>query len=605
MTTTPPKRRLTIVKPAKRWLAPALWVLGGTTASANSLTVNSLADTALAGDGQCTLREAIHNANADIDASRGDCNTGAGADTITFGLSGVISLGSTLNINAVDGLSLDGANQKVTLNGNHTVRVLQVNEAATLNLNNLTIINGYADASGFGGTLGGGGAIHNQYGVVNIANSTLAGNTSAGSGGAIVNTSNDALANPGGRLTIVNSTFVGNSAFTGGAIANVGTASVSVLNSTLVANSAVTPLCTANFCATIISQGGGIANASLGAIRIDNSIAAGNTNIIKSPSGDLIAASDLDGYGFSGTYNLIGSPNGMLGGLQDGIDGNRMGYDVNAVVSSTLADNGGVTQTLALLAASPALDSANPGNCPGADQRGIIRPQGSGCDIGAFETQIAPNADLAVSGQFTPNPLMVRDQFNALLSVVNNGPDQASDVTLTDTLPAGAANVTATSGQGKCGPFTAGKVICNLGVLPAGSAINITLKGVIANPGVLSNVANVGGTQLDKQIANNTARQTVNAVPLSCQGLTPTIVGTPGNDTLRGTGKRDVIQALSGNDTIYGADGDDVLCGGEGNDSLKGEKGNDKLDGGAYVDSCDGAAGTDSATNCEAVTGVP
>jgi hypothetical protein len=52
-----------------------------------------------------------------------------------------------------------------------------------------------------------------------------------------------------------------------------------------------------------------------------------------------------------------------------------------------LADNGGPTQTHALLPGSPAIDAALLANCPPTDQRGVIRPQGTGCDIGAFELE--------------------------------------------------------------------------------------------------------------------------------------------------------------------------------------------------------------------------
>jgi hypothetical protein len=48
-----------------------------------------------------------------------------------------------------------------------------------------------------------------------------------------------------------------------------------------------------------------------------------------------------------------------------------------------LADNGGPTDTVALLPGSPALDAAS--DCPSTDQRGTSRPQGPACDIGAFE----------------------------------------------------------------------------------------------------------------------------------------------------------------------------------------------------------------------------
>jgi hypothetical protein len=51
----------------------------------------------------------------------------------------------------------------------------------------------------------------------------------------------------------------------------------------------------------------------------------------------------------------------------------------------TLGNYGGSTQTIPLLAGSSALDAGNDDVCPDTDQRGVTRPQGSHCDIGAFE----------------------------------------------------------------------------------------------------------------------------------------------------------------------------------------------------------------------------
>jgi len=52
---------------------------------------------------------------------------------------------------------------------------------------------------------------------------------------------------------------------------------------------------------------------------------------------------------------------------------------------SPFQNNGGPTRTLALLFGSPAIDTANSALCPRFDQRGIPRPQGGACDIGAYE----------------------------------------------------------------------------------------------------------------------------------------------------------------------------------------------------------------------------
>jgi hypothetical protein len=55
-----------------------------------------------------------------------------------------------------------------------------------------------------------------------------------------------------------------------------------------------------------------------------------------------------------------------------------------------LTSNGGPTQTLALLAGSPAIDAGDPACPPPAtDQRGVSRPQGPRCDIGAFEVSVS------------------------------------------------------------------------------------------------------------------------------------------------------------------------------------------------------------------------
>ena len=65
-----------------------------------------------------------------------------------------------------------------------------------------------------------------------------------------------------------------------------------------------------------------------------------------------------------------------------------------------LADNGGGTMTHALAPDSAALDRAASADCPPVDQRGVIRPQGAFCDIGAFESEAAAMPRLAI----TPTP---------------------------------------------------------------------------------------------------------------------------------------------------------------------------------------------------------
>jgi hypothetical protein len=88
-------------------------------------------------------------------------------------------------------------------------------------------------------------------------------------------------------------------------------------------------------------------------------------------------------------FSLVG--NGAGSGLANG-DGNLVG-NVSPHTSpidprlGPLTDNGGPTQTHALLAGSPALDAGGPDFCPGTDQRGVTRPQGPACDMGSYEQE--------------------------------------------------------------------------------------------------------------------------------------------------------------------------------------------------------------------------
>lgn len=88
-------------------------------------------------------------------------------------------------------------------------------------------------------------------------------------------------------------------------------------------------------------------------------------------------------------------------------------------------------------------------------------------------------------------------------------------------------------------------------------------------------------------------------LPPTCNGLTPTLKGTPGNDALIGTPGDDVIAGLGGHDRISGLAGNDVICGdsdqgGAGNDTLFGGDGDDTLLSGDGINVLFGDAGNDS-----------
>lgn len=132
------------------------------------------------------------------------------------------------------------------------------------------------------------------------------------------------------------------------------------------------------------SQGGGIYSDSVdtpktGLLSLKNSIVAGNA----APK-----AADIAGAFITGGYNLVQRWSGAL--VIDAQHLHRTDLMVKqfeqAEIATQLEMNGGPTPTLALQARSPAINAIPAAACDVAtDQRGVKRPQQSGCDIGAYE----------------------------------------------------------------------------------------------------------------------------------------------------------------------------------------------------------------------------
>jgi hypothetical protein len=237
----------------------------------------------------------------------------------------------------------------------------------------VTITNSTFSSNSTSGNNNGGGGFLNLNGIVTITNSTLSGNSGNGGFGG------GGFGNDGGTVTLTNSTLSGNSSsggFGGGGIFNAG--NLTITNSTLSSNSA--------------DAGGGIFN--IDTLTLTHSTLSGNSAISGGGgvynAGTLTLKNTLIGKGASGP-NCGGtiSSNGATYNLADDAS---CGADVKQAASlglGVLGANGGLTQTIPLLASSPAIDAANSANCPTTDQRGATRPSGAHCDIGAFEYQQA------------------------------------------------------------------------------------------------------------------------------------------------------------------------------------------------------------------------
>jgi len=211
-------------------------------------------------------------------------------------------------------------------------------------------------------------------------------------------------------LTLNNSTVSGNSAKTGGgglynAINDTG---LLALNYSTVANN------TSDSDNNGSGNGGGINNDQPGTATLQSSIVAGNK---KGPTGTLNVTADCSGSGtmISQGFNLTGSGTGC--GLGGAGDVTVTPANVFTNVLGVLANNGGPTKTHALLPGSPAIDAGNDSICAadpinGLDQRGVARPQGPACDIGAYEL-ILPVLNFPQNGYAPPTTRPLFDWANA------------------------------------------------------------------------------------------------------------------------------------------------------------------------------------------------
>jgi filamentous hemagglutinin family protein len=371
-------------------------------------TVTSLVDA-----GALTLRDAIDGSGGGFGGAP------TPGDEIRFGLAGTINLSSEISW-AVDNLTVTGLGQSSTLvDGGNVTRIFNIS-ANNATIQNLTIQNGKTSSPLDSGA----GIYHNGVGTLRINNSTVSGNSSMGTnggGGIYTATSliltestvsgNSSAATGGGihttSLTLTNSTISGNSsAATGGGMFTNNTANL--INSTVSGNSSgaagggIFTNNTANLINSTVSgnssgsDGGGIFSINGGTIRNStiayntagtngggiyiNGVALNVTNTIVAKNVATVTGNDLGGDFAASTfnYNLISDLSGATN-LTLGM-GNIIAADPGL---TPLANNGGSTQTHALLSSSPAINGGTNISAPLTDQRGFARD--SLTDIGAFE----------------------------------------------------------------------------------------------------------------------------------------------------------------------------------------------------------------------------
>ncbi|TWU51875.1 choice-of-anchor Q domain-containing protein [Rubripirellula reticaptiva] len=308
--------------------------------------------------------------------------------TVTGGrTTGANDIGGGIRFDSMDGLTLTSS----TVSGNSTTGELGLGGGiyafgdATLDSSTLSGNRTY-------GNEGIGGGIFARHGDVILTSSTISGNSTSGDfadGGGI--------AARYGDITLMESTISGNSGSDGGGIFMF-RGGLSLSHSTISGNVAE-------------ERGGGVFVINYGynpPLTIESSIVAGNTDNGSGP--DLHPDPDSTQ---TINHSLIG-----ISALTITGSNNQIGSVATPVepLLGALADNGGPTQTHALLPGSPAINAGDPGfsSPPNFDQRGFARVAGGQIDMGAFEAQETPSLTVT-----TPNDIIdENDQFTSLREAI-------------------------------------------------------------------------------------------------------------------------------------------------------------------------------------------
>jgi hypothetical protein len=420
--------------------AALLLALAQEPVSAATITVTT-SNPNIAPDGQCSLVEAIVNANNDA-ATHADCPAGSGADTI------VLPANANVMLNAVYGMTyaqfgspigLPSIMSRITIEGNGATIARQANapdfglifirgnfssegvppRPGDLTLQNVTISGGTRGGVANAGRLniqssiisGNTGRGITNSGALTVENSVISNNTAVFWGGGLYDTgtttiirssisgnvagsSGGGVYNFYGNVTIENSTVSNNTATLGGGASN-SAGGLRIINSTISGNRA--------------NRAGGVSNSEYcyfyctpGTLTLQNSLIAGNEASIAPEIENAIATHprSLQLYSIvnANNFNLFGS-NGNAGvtgfapGPRDIVPSASLGN-----ILGPLTNNGGPTQTHALIPGSPAVDAGDPAGCRNSqgavlatDQRGFTRHVDGNhdavarCDIGAVE----------------------------------------------------------------------------------------------------------------------------------------------------------------------------------------------------------------------------
>ncbi len=343
--------------------------------------------------------------------------------------------------------------------------------------------------------LAGGGVLNTSIGTLQVGGSTLQGNSATSGSGGVWNQ---------GSASIQSSALVNNSASTSGGGVHHDGGTLESENNTLSGNSA--------------NQGGGLYAGPSSSAYLTHTTIASNTNgsgIFRN-SGSVAVQATLLAYNSGNNCNVSITDNG-----------NSLSSDATCGVSTLstnpllqpLALNGGQTLNHALSPGSPALDVVPAPCAVSSDQRGVSRPQGFACDIGAFELE---EANLAVSKSANPSPVNAGETITYTVIVTNlSSSGAANSIVLTDTLSGGATfGGVVSSGGFALQSSTSTQAIFTLSTLPAGASVTLVFTATAPGNGPITNNVVVSSGNPDPNPSNNTASVTTGVVPVAYLSVT-------------------------------------------------------------------------------------
>jgi uncharacterized repeat protein (TIGR01451 family) len=166
-------------------------------------------------------------------------------------------------------------------------------------------------------------------------------------------------------------------------------------------------------------------------------------------------------------------------------------------------------------------------------------------------------ADLSVTKTDSPDPLQVGSDLTYGIMVTNQGPDAATGVTLTDTLPSGVAVQSVSATQGSCSG--SGTITCVLGSLANGASAQVTIVVTPLNTGTIFNTASVTASEGDPNLSNNSAQAQTTVVAPPSADLAVTKSGSPDPVQTGSDLTYDIIVTNLGPDTATNATLTDAL----------------------------------------------